>query len=267
MKTTSQGREKTNTNQDLELCKGWMYGHETETKERKERKGVSTSMEIHAALPGECVPVCVDWDVWEMVLEEQTHPTNRVNAHTALPSLFTLLWLDFQRPRILPLKGDAEKNSNSNNNTLAAYVRKATSWNKISCFSRFLLTYEMTSAFLCFCHQDIFLHGEPAQNSELFPTDSLQALPRRTPQVNPSQWGVASSSRWTDGTTASPTPAAWSTCLCPTPTWQPRSWRSTVSAVIHTLQSWIRRKISIEKKYKDWDYIYVCRFSFAFAQD
>ncbi len=40
-----------------------MFGHETKTKEGKERKGVTTAMEIYSALPGECVPVYVDWDV------------------------------------------------------------------------------------------------------------------------------------------------------------------------------------------------------------
>lgn len=87
--------------------KGECLGMKLRQRRRNESEGVT--MEIYPALPGERVPVCVDWDVWEMVLEEQTHPTNRVKARTALPSLFTLFWLDFQRPRILSLKGEAVK--------------------------------------------------------------------------------------------------------------------------------------------------------------
>ena len=89
--------------------KGEYLGMKLRQRRKNESEGVTTTMEIYPVLPGERVPVCVDWDVWEMVLEEQTHPTNRVNARTALPSLFTLFWLDFQRPRILSLKGEAVK--------------------------------------------------------------------------------------------------------------------------------------------------------------
>lgn len=61
---------------------------------------------------------------------------------------------------------------------------------------------------------------------------SLQALHMWTRQESPSQSGAPCSLRWTDGMMVLRTPAAWSTSLCPTPTWQQRSWRSTVSAAI-----------------------------------
>ena len=216
-------------------------------RRRNESEGVTTTMEIYPALPGERVPVCVDWDVWEMVLEEQTHPTNRVNARTALPSLFTLFWLDFQRPRILSLKGEAVKTTTTaatTTTTLQSVSEKIHPQNKISSFSLFS---KRTSWFLF--SKMIFLHEGLQQNPKLFPNNiinsqvhwipvhflSLQALRRWMPQENPSQWEAASSSRWTGRTMASPTLAVWSTCLLPTPTWQLKSWRSTVSAIIHTL--------------------------------
>lgn len=95
-------------------------------------------------------------------------------------------------------------------------------------FLTFPLTYRLISVFICFffenysfCMKDLHKIQTCSPNNSNSPDpcsfcDSLQALRRRTPQENHSQCGVASSSRWTDETTVSPTPAAWSTCLCPT---------------------------------------------------
>lgn len=47
----------------------------------------------------------VDWDFWEMVHEEQTHPANQVNVHMVHPSLFTCFDLTFKGQRFLLSKG------------------------------------------------------------------------------------------------------------------------------------------------------------------
>lgn len=222
-----------------------MFGHGTKTKARTERKHVTITMEILPTLPGECVPVCVDLDVWEMVLKEQTHPTNRVNAHTALPHYSLYFDLTFKGQGFSPSK---------------EMQRKTTTLQLSMSEKQLEITFYLTCWLISVFFRNYFLHELLAQTSELFPNNisnsstfypcsfsgSLQALRRWMPQENHSQWGVASSCTWTDETTESPIPVAWSMCLCPTPTWQLRSWRSTVSAVIHTLQSWIRFQISIE---------------------
>lgn len=100
---------------------------------------------------------------------------------------------------------------------------------------------------------------------ECFFPDFLQALPRWMPLENHSQWRAASNSMWTGRMMVLPTPAVWSMCLCSTPTRQPRSWKSTVSAVVYSLPKWIRCKIRIEETCKDWDCIYFWSLSRAFA--
>lgn len=59
---------------------------------------------------------------------------------------------------------------------------------------------------------------------------SLQVLHMWTQQENHSQSEAPCSLRWTDGMMVLLTPVVWSTSLCPTPTWQQRCCRSTVSA-------------------------------------
>lgn len=113
----------------------------------KENPGVTAAVELQPHFQGSVFVLTWIFERWSW-RSKHTQPTNRVNTRIALPSLFTLLWLDFQRPRLLSLKGDAEKN----NNTVSVSIKTNIygSYHRADfCFP--LLFFQNNFPFLCVC--------------------------------------------------------------------------------------------------------------------
>lgn len=173
-------------------------------------------------------------DFWEMVREEQTDPANQVNTHMVHPSLFTCFDLTFKGQGFVLSKGSQRKTITLSLSVSERQNFSCAGWSGAgSCI--FFLQFFFLKQVLFFAWRS------PTSNSvqksftctdSLFVSSTPQAWHKWTRRENPSRWRAASSSKWTDGTTASLTPVAWSMWPCPIPTWQRRSWRSTVSAVI-----------------------------------